>query len=188
MPKVYVIGGCNGAGKTTASKTILPEILDCKEFINADEIASELSPNNPESVAMRAGRMMIESIAGHIDRKIDFAFETTLTTRSYVPMLKEAKQHGYTIILIYIYLESEELAVQRVAVRVRNGGHSIPEEIIRRRYLRGIQNFKVLFLPIADSWFLLDNSKDFPKRVAEGGNGLETEVFIPDIWSAITRI
>jgi predicted ABC-type ATPase len=115
MPRPFIIGGCNGAGKTTASKTIFREILECEEFINADEIVYALSPMHPELVAMRAGRIMLKRIAEHTESGIDFAFETTLSTRSYAPMMREAKQRGYTIVLIYIYLESEELAIQRVA-------------------------------------------------------------------------
>jgi predicted ABC-type ATPase len=187
MPKVFIIGGCNGAGKTTASKTILPEILDCREFVNADEIASALSPKNPEAVAIRAGRIMLEKIRHYAEQNIDFAFETTLATKSYVPMLREMKGRGYSTILNYFYLESVELAIERVAIRVRNGGHSIPEETIRRRYYRGIKNLKHLYIPIADSWYLFDNSLDFPTWVAEGGKDLETDVFVSDIWKEIMR-
>ncbi len=188
MPRLFIIGGCNGAGKTTASKTILPEILECEEFINADEIAYAILPTHPELVAMRAGRIMLEQIAEHINRGIDFAFETTLSTRSYAPMLRDAKKRGYTIILIYIYLESEELAIQRVADRVARGGHSIPSEVIRRRYKRGLANFSRLFQIVADSWVLYDNSSTSPKLIARKGLGLDTDVFNADIWSSIRSL
>jgi predicted ABC-type ATPase len=187
MPKVFVIGGCNGAGKTTASRTILPEILDCREFVNADEIASALSPKHPEAVAFRAGRIMLERIRRLAETEIDFAFETTLATKSYVPMLEKFRTNGDAIILIDFSLESVELAIQRVADRVGRGGHSIPEDVIRRRYQRGIENFHTIFTKVADSWVLYDNSLTFSKLVARKTLGLDIEVFDADIWNRIRK-
>ena len=138
MPNIYIIAGCNGAGKTTASFTILPEMLDCKEFVNADEIARGLSPFQPESVSFRAGRIMIERIDELLNSGVDFGFETTLTTLSYLNTIKLAKQKGYTINLLYFWLNDVNLAIERVKTRVAEGGHNIPEETIRRRYSRGI--------------------------------------------------
>ncbi len=134
MPNLYIIAGCNGAGKTTASYTVLPEMLNCKEFVNADSIAAGLSPFNTESVAFEAGRIMLQRINTLLNDGVDFAFETTLATRSYVSLIKEAEALGYKISLLYFWLESPNMAKQRVAERVKEGGHSIPAEIIERRY------------------------------------------------------
>lgn len=187
MSRLFIIGGCNGAGKTTASKTILPEILECREFINADEIAYTLSPGNPEAAAMRAGRMMLQRIRGLAKTGFDFAFETTLSSRSYVPMLMEFKSKGYSVVLIYFYLDNVELAIQRVADRVARGGHSILEEVIRRRYQRGLHNFFLLYQNVADSWIVYNNSATAPELIARKGLGLDTEIFNVDIWSSIRR-
>ncbi len=134
MSNLYIIAGCNGAGKTTASYTILPEILDCKEFVNADNIAAGLSPFNPESVALEAGRIMLVRIRELIDEHVDFAFETTLATRSYVSLIKEAKKKGYSIVLVFFWLDSAGQAIKRVAMRVSEGGHNIPDDVVTRRY------------------------------------------------------
>ena len=163
----------------------MPEILECREFINADEIAYALSPQHPEAVAIRAGRIMLERIRRSAESGVDFAFETTLAIRSYAPMLEEFKSRGSSVILIYFYLESVELAIQRVADRVAGGGHSIPEQIIRRRYHRGIGNFFSRYSIIADSWVVYDNSATMPELIARKGLGLETEVFNTDIWRSI---
>src|ERR1700742_4149739 len=112
LPNLYIIAGCNGAGKTTASFTILPEMLNCKEFVNADSIAAGLSPFNPESVAIEAGRLMLARIHELMKAKVDFAFETTLSTRSYVSLIKAAKRADYTIILLFIWLDSYDTAIQ----------------------------------------------------------------------------
>jgi predicted ABC-type ATPase len=115
MPNLYIISGCNGAGKTTASYTILPEILDCREFINADNIAAELSPLNPESVAIESGRKMLERIEELVQKRVDFAIETTLSTRSYVSLIKEVHEAGYKVSLLYFWLSSSDVAIKRVA-------------------------------------------------------------------------
>jgi predicted ABC-type ATPase len=141
MPNLYIIAGCNGAGKTTASLTILPEILDCREFVNADLIAYGLSPLNVKSVAMEAGRLMLRRIKELLQDEKDFAFETTLATRSYVNLIREAKTKGYEVTLLYFWLHSPEQAKQRVAERVAKGGHNIEDDVIERRYYRGISNF-----------------------------------------------
>ena len=132
MPNLYIIAGCNGAGKTTASFTILPEMLNCKEFVNADSIAAGLSPFNPESVAIEAGRLMLLRIHELMKTGVDFAFETTLATRSYVSLVKAAQQAGYKVKLLFIWLDSSLTAIQRVADRVAEGGHNIPKDIIER--------------------------------------------------------
>lgn len=129
--------------------TILPEVLGIREFVNADAIAAGLSPFNPESVAIEAGRLMLQRIRQLIDNQVDFAIETTLSTKSYTRLIEEAKHKGYEITLLFLWLNSPELAKERVQSRVQKGGHSIPNETIERRYWRGIQNLTKLFIPIA---------------------------------------
>lgn len=158
MRKLFIIGGCNGAGKTTASYTVLPEMLGCKEFVNADEIAKGLSPFNPESVAIEAGRLMLHRMEDLMAEGADFAFETTLATRSYVKFIHDAQRKGYFVTLVYFWLPSPELAFERVATRVREGGHNIPQEIVRRRYANGLRNLTQLYTPICDFWTIYDNS------------------------------
>ncbi|MEQ8475231.1 MAG: zeta toxin family protein [Fulvivirga sp.] len=168
MKKLYVIAGCNGAGKTTASYTILPEILDCKEFVNADEIAKGISPFQPEKVGIEAGRMMLKRIKNLLQAGESFAFETTLSTRSYVTFIEKAKQLGYQVTCLFFLLDSEELAISRVATRVKEGGHHIPEDVIRRRYKSGLKNFFNLFLHRVDNWLFVNNSGDSYEIIAEG--------------------
>ena len=165
---IYIISGCNGAGKTTASLTILPEILDCKEFVNADNIAFGLSPFQPEKVAFEAGRIMLERIDTLLKGNENFAFETTLSTKSYKHRLLEAKENGYTIKLLFFWLPSIEMAINRVAIRVLEGGHNIPTEVIARRYSRGITNLFKIYIPLCDEWAVFDNSYETPQLIAEG--------------------
>ena len=140
MPNIYIIAGCNGAGKTTASFTVLPEMLDCKEFVNADEIAKGLSPFQPETVSFHAGRLMLERIMELIELEVDFAMETTLTTISYKNTIKLARKKGYKITLLFFWLNDVKLAIERVATRVSEGGHHIQEDVIIRRYFKGLAN------------------------------------------------
>lgn len=139
MSKLYIIAGCNGAGKTTASYTVLPEILECREFVNADEIAKGLSPFNPSSVAIEAGRLMLKRIGELLSAGVSFSVETTLSTRSYINLIQQAQNQGYSVSLIYFWLNSPELAIERVKQRVANGGHDVPAPIIRRRYRSGLE-------------------------------------------------
>jgi len=155
---LYIISGCNGAGKTTASYTILPEILNCKEFVNADEIAKGLSPFQPDKVAFEAGRIMINRIDELIKTHQSFAFETTLSTRSYRQKILKASNLGYNIALLFFWLNNVELARERVKTRVKEGGHNIPDDVIKRRYFRGINNLFDIYLPITDSLLIFDNS------------------------------
>ena len=138
---MYIIAGPNGAGKTTLSYTILPEIFDYDEFVNADEIAKGISPLNPEKAGIRAGRLMLQRIKELLNQEESFAFETTLSTKSYQGLIKKAKEQGYDITLLFLSLDSIELAINRVQIRVSEGGHNIPTEIIERRYFKGLTNF-----------------------------------------------
>ena len=159
-PIIYIIAGCNGAGKTTASYSVLPDLLGCREFVNADEIAKGLSPFNPESVAIEAGRLMLERIKSLLSQRKTFALETTLATRSYARLVKDAQAQGYTVILLFFWLSTPTMAIERVAKRVSEGGHNIPKDTIIRRYWLGLQNFFTIFAPIVDSWMFFDNADD----------------------------
>lgn len=175
--KLYIIAGCNGAGKTTASVTILPEILDCKEFVNADEIARGLSPFNPESVAIQAGRLMLERIEYLLDQDESFAIETTLSTKSYQKLVAKAHDKGFYVQLLYFWLPSPEFAAARVAQRVKEGGHNIPNDVIFRRYFAGIKNLFEIYMPIVDYWVIYDNISTPPRKI---GYGIKNNVVIID--------
>ncbi len=178
MAKIYIIAGCNGAGKTTASYVVLPKMLECKEFVNADEIAKGLSPFNPESVAIAAGKLMLRRMRDLLAEGNDFAFETTLASKYYAKFIRNAQEKGYFATLLYFWLPSPELAIDRVALRVKGGGHNIPEEIVRQRYAHGIRNLKTLYMPICDYWTIFDNSSidQQIKIVAEGGKNRPVEI------------
>lgn len=176
MPRFFIISGCNGAGKTTASYTLLPQLLNLHTFVNADEIADELSPQNPERESLRAFRLMLERMDQLIARGEDFAVETTLATKSLAGIIENAQQLGYKVGLLYFWLKSPELAVKRVAIRVASGGHNIPENTIVRRYWQGMQNLRDIYIPRCDSWVLIDNSATDANWIAERKTGEETPV------------
>jgi len=180
--QLYIISGCNGAGKTTASYTVLPEVLQCKEFVNADEIARGLSPFNPEGVAIDAGRLMLRRIEELMREGENFSIETTLATRSYARLVRQAQKKGY---LIYFWLNSPELAINRVRQRVSEGGHDIPEEVIRRRYQAGINNLFDIYMSCVDYWLLADNSRENRVIVAEGGPSLPIRMYEVELFKTI---
>lgn len=165
--KLYIIAGCNGAGKTTASFTILPEILDCKEFVNADEIAKGLSPFQPEKVSFEAGRIMLNRIKELLSENENFAFETTLSTRSYKHTVAKAKEKGYRVTLLFFWLQNIELAKERVKTRVAEGGHNIEPSVIERRYVKGIKNLFDIYLSIVDGALIFDNSEGQHELLAD---------------------
>ncbi len=165
--KLYIIAGCNGAGKTTASFNILPEILQCKEFVNADEIARGISPFQPEKVAIEAGRIMLERIEELMSSQVDFSFETTLSSRSFIRTIERAKSKGYYVTLIFFWLESIELAKDRVINRVKEGGHHISADVIERRYKAGINNLFKIYQNKVDSLLIYDNSNSESELIAE---------------------
>jgi predicted ABC-type ATPase len=173
---LYIIAGCNGAGKTTASFTILPEILNCKEFVNADEIAKGLSPFQPEKVSIEAGRIMLERINDLLNSQDNFAFETTLATKSYRSKIFLAREKGYNVTLLFFWLRNADLAIERVRIRVIEGGHHIEPEVIRRRYKNGIKNLFEIYLPIADEIMIFDNSEGKHDLIAEKTIESEIEV------------
>lgn len=170
---MYIIAGCNGAGKTTASYTVLPEILQCEEFVNADEIARGLSPFNPDNAGIQAGRLMLQRIHKLLEKRQTFAIETTLSARSYKNLIIDARKRGYSIVLLFFWLESQDLAIKRVEMRVREGGHNIPIDVIRRRYTYGLKNFFNIFKKSVDQWMLINNSSEPYDIIAEGFQGQE---------------
>ena len=164
---LYIVAGCNGAGKTTASFTILPEILDCREYVNADEIARGLSPFQPEKTAIEAGRIMLNRIEYLLKANFNFAFETTLATKTYKNTILKAQAVGYNVTLLFFWLQTVELAKRRVQKRVSEGGHDIESEVIERRYLSGIRNLFDIYLPIADEVLIFDNSEGKHELIAK---------------------
>ena len=182
--QLYIIAGCNGAGKTTASFTILPEVLDCKEFINADEIAKGLSPFQPESVAMQAGRIMLARMDKLLQKGETFAFETTLATKSYKQKIEWAQANGYEVTLLFFWLNTSKLAKKRVAQRVAEGGHNIPDEIIERRYHSDITQLITTYMDMIEKYYIFDNSEGESVLIAEKYEGEEL-VFDIEIFNQI---
>jgi len=167
--RIIIISGSNGAGKTTFAREFLPKEIGCPAFVNADLIAAGLSPFEPAAAAIRAGRMMIEEIETRVTEKRGFAFETTLSGRRYARMIPQWQDLGYRIKLIFLYLEDVKIAIERIRARVRQGGHDVPEDIIRRRYEAGWRNFQQLYKKLVDTWVLYDNSGETPVLVDAGG-------------------
>lgn len=185
-PHVIVIAGPNGAGKSTTAPSLLKGTLDVTEFVNADLIAQGLSGFQPESAVFHAGRVMLERIHYLAKKRVNFAFETTLSSRTFAPWITELLKTGYVFHLVFLWLPNEEFAVSRVAERVRMGGHNVPEETIRRRYNKGIQNFFHLYRPIADAWFFYDNSGiGKPRLIAYGKKEKTLLVNDPSLWHNI---
>jgi len=163
---VYIIAGPNGAGKTTFARKFLPRYADCRNFINADLIADGVSPFAPEAAAFRAGRLMLQEIRQYARQKVDFGFETTLSGVCYQNSIRHLRSEGYAVHIFFLWIPSVELALSRVRGRVREGGHDVPEAVVRRRFERSIRNFFRLYRPLADSWVLFDNSGGAPEVIA----------------------
>jgi predicted ABC-type ATPase len=167
--RIIIIAGSNGAGKTTFAREFLPKEIGCPVFVNADLIAAGLSPFEPATAAIRAGRMMIEEIETYVREKRSFAFETTLSGRRYARMIPQWQDLGYRIKLVFLYLEDVKIAIERIRVRVRQGGHGIPEDVVRRRYEAGWRNFQQTYRKLVDTWVVYDNSGETPVLVDSGG-------------------
>lgn len=167
--RLIIIAGSNGAGKTTFAREFLPKEAGCPMFINADLIAVGLAPFDPTTAAIRAGRLMIEEMELHVREARSFAFETTLSGRRYARMIPQWQGIGYRIKLVFLYLQDVKIAIERVRMRVRQGGHAVPEDVIRRRYDAGWRNFQQLYRALADTWVIYDNSGDAPVFVDAGG-------------------
>jgi predicted ABC-type ATPase len=183
---LVVLAGPNGAGKSTSASLLLRDALAVREFVNADTIAAGLSGLDAQRAAMAAGRIMLGRIRGLARARSDFAFETTLASRSFAPWIQRWKGEGYRLELVFLWLPTPAMAVERVAERVRLGGHSVPEETVRRRYERGLRNFFTLYRPLADNWYVFDNSNPAKARlVARGSTMREDEVADVDVWKRI---
>ena len=185
-PHLIVLAGPNGAGKSTAAPALLADSLQVTEFVNADLIARGLSVFHPERVAVLAGRIMLGRLDQLADRRANFAFETTLAGRSYARRLAELGRSGYVFHLVFLWLASPEMAVARVAERVRQGGHDVAAEVIRRRYLSGLRNFFRTYRPLADTWRFYNNSgPSIPRLIASGSGSAEVTVADPGLWDRI---
>lgn len=168
--QALIIAGPNGAGKTTFAREFLPMRVVVPTFLDADAIAERLSPAAPGRAAIRAGRSMLAAIRGHVERGEDFVFETTLAGRAFARSIPKWQARGYRVQLIFLALDSPELAVERVARRVGQGGHAVPEAVIRRRFFAGWRNFQTVYRPLVDSWLLLDNTGSRPILLGMGGH------------------
>lgn len=185
MKTLYIIAGCNGAGKTTASYTVLPEIWKCREFVNADEIAKGLSPFNPESVAIEAGKLMLQRINHLLEGDESFSIETTLSTKSYARLVEKAHEKGFKVQLLFFWLPKPEIAIERVKQRVMEGGHNIPKDVILRRYHAGIDNLFRIFISRVDSWMLVENYSMPRKIIASGGKDAALRIDNVELYKKI---
>ena len=172
----YIIAGPNGAGKTTFAKTFLQQYMACKTFVNADLIASGISPLAPDQAALRAGKLLLEEIRRTAKRKVDFGFETTLSGRSYIHLFQKLKNQGFDLHLFFLWIPNIEISLKRIKERVRRGGHHIPEDVARRRFYRGVHNLFNLYQPFLRSWTIFDNSGVSPKLIAYEENSHRTVI------------
>jgi predicted ABC-type ATPase len=182
---IVILGGPNGAGKTTAARVLLPSRVRLNAYINADEIARRISPRNPDAVALQAGRSMLGQIENLIASESSFAFETTCAGRSYIKLLQSCKQTGWRVSLIFLWVPSPDYSVARVARRISQGGHAIPEDTIRRRYRVGLWNMRHLYLPLADEATIYDNRDNALRLIARREAPFSLEVWDGDIWARI---
>ena len=187
MPALYILAGPNGAGKTTASEFLLPGVFNTNIFINADVIAAQLNTTNPEAVAMKAGRIMLELIQEMLAAQQTFTIETTLATRTYFNLVKQAQLLGYEVVLYFFYLPSAEMANERVKLRVSKGGHHIPPEVIKRRYAAGIKNFFDYMLKV-DRWRFFKNDITPAELIAEGEMEGVAKIYNLEVWERLRKI
>lgn len=186
-PSIVILAGPNGAGKSTAAPTLLEGTLAVHEFVNADVIAHDLSAGDPDSAAIAAGRLMLSRLRELAGKRVSFAFETTLASRTFAPWLGDLRASGYGVQLVFLWLPSADFAVERVADRVRSGGHNVPEETVRRRYRSGLRNFFSLYMPLASAWRLYDGSNIVPRLIAEGLETQPPKVYDEGAWEVIKR-
>ena len=171
MPRLYIIAGPNGAGKTTFAKEFLPHYAKCSNFVNADLIALGLAPFSPAGASIKAGKILLGQIKEFIDHKADFAFESTLSGRSYVSLIKDVKRKGYSVTVFFLWIPDVKLAHERIKQRVKSGGHDVPFEDVKRRLKRSRLNFLKLYAPLCDAWMLFDNSESKHVKVAHQKEG-----------------
>lgn len=188
MPHLIIIAGPNGAGKSTAAPALLKDALHLGNFVNADVIAQGLCAYQPEKAAIQAGRIMLERIHTLANEKADFAFETTLASRSFAIWISNLKKQGYQFHLVFLWLKTVELAIFRVRERIKTGGHSVPEDIIKRRYLAGLKNFFNLYTPLADSWQFYDNSDANLFLIASKTNKNDPIIKDIELWEQLLEI
>lgn len=186
-PSVYIIAGPNGAGKTTFARKFLPCYAECRSFVNADLIAQGLSPFSPESVAFEAGRMLLHEIARLARLNVDFGFETTLSGRGHLHLIRGLKDQGYAVNVFFLWLDTIETSLSRIDERVARGGHDVPEPVIRRRFERCIRNFLIHYRPLADSWTLFENSGAAPREIAFN-RGDRTVILREDVYGDLMRL
>lgn len=185
-PNCYVIGGSNGAGKTTFASEFLPLYADCPNFINPDFIARAFSPFNPDAGLMRAGRMVLARINEFESARTDFAFESTLSGRSYVPVLKRLRRSGFHVHLFYLWIPNADLGLLRIHDRVESGGHDVPERDVRRRFDRTFRNLFTLYRPLADTLHFFDNASEAPRLVFKDEAG-KTSVLDALLYNSLLR-
>jgi predicted ABC-type ATPase len=184
-PSLVVVAGPNGAGKSTTAAALLRDALAVTEFVNADVIATGLSGFQPEGSAIAAGRVMLDRLHELARRRIDFAFETTLASRGLAPWLRDLGASGYQVHVVFLWIPTADLAVQRVQERVRSGGHDVPEDVVRRRFARGVRNFSTLYRPLAHAWHVYDNSESpGPVLIARGRGLLVEKICNEERWRA----
>lgn len=188
MSKMYIISGCNGSGKTTCSYSLLPEMLECRQWVNSDEFAKALSPYDPAAASVRASRYMLMKIRMLMDKGETFSIETTLATRTLLKIVAEAQQKGYEVTILYFWLSSPQMAIDRVKKRVATGGHFIPDEVIKRRYYMGLDYLFNIYIPVCDHWILADNSTMPFKVIAQGNKGEEPILRDPKAYKIVKTI
>ncbi|MFZ0480378.1 MAG: zeta toxin family protein [Terriglobales bacterium] len=181
---LYIIAGPNGVGKTTFAREFLPNYADCKNFVNADLIAQGMAPFSPETAAVRAGRMMLNEIRTFAKKRVSFAFETTLSGRGYLALLRQLKAKGYEIHIFFLWVKTADLALSRVKERVSRGGHDVPEPVVRRRFDRSMRNFLGQYRQLADRWMMFDNSGDSPVLIASK-KGKKTRIIRASVYKTL---
>lgn len=188
MPKLYIISGCNGSGKTTSSYSLLPEMLECRQWVNSDEFAKSLSPFDPSVASVRASRYMLIKINYLLENRQTFSIETTLATRSLLKIIARAQESGYDVTILYFWLSSPSMAIERVHKRVASGGHNISEEVIKRRYYMGLDYFFNYYISVCDHWILADNTRSPFSVIAQGNKGEEPLIRDPQKYQIIQTI